>query len=102
MGIVLPNGYKLTTTFFEDFTIADAFGIDAVKDTFKRAFKEWKNNCEYVTELSIVMNLKCWYWYEKDNMELSKLYSDYYYKVDGWCMNHLKGDELQRYLSITD
>lgn len=102
MGIVLPNGYKLTTTFFDDFTIADAFGIDAVKDTFKRAFKEWKSNCEYVTELSIVMNLKCWYWYEKGNTELSKLYSDYYYKVDDWCMNHLKSDELQRYLSITD
>ena len=28
------------TTFWMDFTIADRFGINAVKDTFKRAYEE--------------------------------------------------------------
>lgn len=26
----------------EDFSIADVFGVDAIKDTYSRAFEEWK------------------------------------------------------------
>ena len=35
-------GYKPITTFWDDFSIADRFGISAIKDTYKRAFEEWK------------------------------------------------------------
>ena len=34
------NGYELQTTFWEDFSIADRFGLMAILDTFNRAFKE--------------------------------------------------------------
>lgn len=34
------SGYEPKTTFFSDFTIADAFGAKAVQDTFNRAFAE--------------------------------------------------------------
>lgn len=51
-------GYKPMTTFWQDFSIADAFGIAAVVDTFKRAFKEWKDNYKYLTELVMVLNHK--------------------------------------------
>ena len=37
-------GYKPITTFWSDFSVADAFGTSAVVDTFKRAFEEWKGN----------------------------------------------------------
>ena len=40
---MIVNGYEMQTTFWQDFSIADRFGIDAVKDTYNRAFKEWKN-----------------------------------------------------------
>ena len=43
-------------TFYMDFTIADKFGIEAIKDTYSRAFKEWKNDYKYLTLL--VLNLK--------------------------------------------
>ena len=33
-------GYDLMTTFWEDFSIADKYGIAGVKDTYKRAFDE--------------------------------------------------------------
>lgn len=33
------NGYDLITTFWEDFSIADKYGVAGVKDTYKRAFK---------------------------------------------------------------
>ena len=32
--------YPYKTTFFQDFSIADAFGLSAVEDTYKRAFEE--------------------------------------------------------------
>ena len=101
MGQILENGYEIKTTFWSDFSIADAFGIDAIKDTFNRAFSGWKNNTEYVTELACVMSWKSYAWYEKNN-EYSMLYADYYHKVDEWCMNNLKGKDMNYYLKWTD
>ena len=93
--------YKCKTTFWQDFTIADAFGDDAIKDTFNRAFKEWKTNLVYVTELAMVMSWKSCAWYEK-NKTRSFLYADFYHKVDDWCMDNLKGKDLEYYLKTTD
>lgn len=95
-------GYEFKTTFWEDFTIADIFGIGAVKDTFERAFREWRSDVVYVTELALVMNWKCWQHYEKGDEELAQLYSDYYHKVDGWCYANLEGDDLAYYWKTTD
>lgn len=60
-GEVQENGYKFKTTFWNDFTIADKFGLDAVKDTFKRAFAEWRSNVIYLTEFVLVLNWKIYY-----------------------------------------
>ena len=101
MGQILENGYEMKTTFWSDFTIADAFGIDAIKDTYKNAFTSWKNNYEYVTELSLVMNWKIFAHYEKDD-EKAELYNKLWQQTDEWCMNHLKKEELAYYIKWTD
>lgn len=62
------NGYELQTTFWEDFSIADRFGLSAIQDTFKRAFEEWKNNYKYLTELILVLNHKIWQYYGKHSI----------------------------------
>lgn len=54
------NGYELQTTFWNDFSIADRFGLSAVQDTFNRAFEEWKEDYKYLTELVLVLNHKIW------------------------------------------
>ena len=36
------NGNEVKTTFWEDFSIAERFGLSAIQDTFNRAVKEWK------------------------------------------------------------
>lgn len=95
------TGYVPKTTFWEDYSIADVFGLDAIKDTYERSFREWKTNVEYITEMVMVLNHKCWWWYNKDN-EKSKLYSELYYKLDEWCLDNLKGDELNYYIDTTD
>lgn len=90
------------TTFCMDFTIADKFGIEAIKDTYNRAFKEWKDNHEYLTALVIVLNHKIWEHYEKHNDEHARLYDELWRGADTYAMEHLKDDELQYYLNVTD
>ena len=56
------TGYHPLTTFWQDFSIADSFGMDAVKDTYQRAFSEWRTDYTYLTELVMVLNWKIWQW----------------------------------------
>ena len=94
-------GYKPITTFWEDFSIADKLGNEAVNDTFKRAFTEWKGNYAYLTEMVMVLNHKIWQWYKK-NILLAKLYNQLYDMAAEYAENNLKGEELDYYYRITD
>lgn len=96
------NGYKPITTFWQDFSIADHFGKDAITDTYNRAFKEWKSDYKYLTELALVLNWKCWEHYEKGNKELSELYNEYWQVVDNYAYDNLKEQELRYYFEKTD
>mgnify|MGYP003463509194 FL=1 len=95
------TGYKPITTFYTDFSIADKFGVEAIKDTYKRVFQEWKYDYKYITELAMVLNWKLWRWYGK-NDELSMLYDSLWKETDGWCIDNLKGKELEYYYKTTD
>ena len=99
--ILQDTGYEPKTTFWQDFSIADRFGIDAVKDTYKRAFEEWKTNIEYLTELAMVLNWKIWEQHQL-NVELAKVYDDLWREIDQYCMDNLKVDDLQYYIRTTD
>lgn len=61
-------GYNLLTTFWEDFSIADKYGIVGVKDTYRRAFNEWKDDYKFFREV---------YWSRnKDKKAWEKLMSE--------------------------
>lgn len=94
-------GYETKTTFWDDFSIADRFGVSAVKDTFNRAFKEWKNNTVYVTELALVLNHKIWQHADRNN-NLAHVYDELWRKIDHWCCTNLKDDDLSYYYQTTD
>ena len=95
------SGYQPITTFWSDFTIAEAFGASAIKDTYNRAFNDWKNNTEYITELTLILNWKIWYWQDK-NEATARLYDSLWGETDQWCMDNLKGDDLSYFLRTTD
>ena len=99
--MVLENGYEMQSTFWQDFSIADAFGIKAIKDTFKRAFEEWKGSYVYLTELVLVLNHKIWQWYEK-NRDVAIVYNDLWEKADLYAQENLKGKELAHFYEVTD
>ena len=94
-------GYEEKTTFWDDFSIADKFGKDAIQETYDRAFTEWKSNYIYLTELVMVLNHKIWAWYEK-NDEYAELYNDLWQKADNYACKNLKDEELKYFYRTTD
>ena len=95
------TGYEPKTTFYEDFSIADWFGARAVKDTFRRAFGEWKDDVVYLTELVMALNWKIWEHYE-NNEPLARVYNELWTKADAYAVEHLKGDDLAYFYRTTD
>ena len=95
------TGYKPLTTLWSDFSMAEQFGIEAVKDTFKRAFEEWKGDYKFLTELVMVLNHKIWQWYEK-NDELARVYNALWEEADNYGCENLKGEELDYFYETLD
>lgn len=95
------SNYEFKTTFWSDFSIADRYGIPAIKDTYNRAFKEWKNNYIYLTELVLVLNWKIWQWYETRE-SYAEVYNDLWEKADQYAMENLHGEEMNYFIDTTD
>jgi hypothetical protein len=94
-------GYEPKTTFWEDFSIADKFGLSAITDTYQRAFEEWKSDYIYLTELVMVLNHKIWYWYDKD-VGKAEWYNKLWETADNYALDNLKGDELSYFIKTVD
>lgn len=95
------TGYKPKTTFYTDFSIAEKFGVKGIRDTFNQVFAEWKGNYEYMTELALALNWKCWRWYEVNGL-LCAVYKELFERTDEWCVNNLQGEQLDYYYQTTD
>ena len=93
------TGYKPISTFYLDFSIAEYCGAKAVNDTYFRAFRDWKDSVEMVTELCMVLNWKTW---QHQNDKWCDLYCQLYYRLDEWIINNLKGEDLAYYYRTTD
>ena len=93
--------YECKTTFWNDFSIAERFGAEVIKDTYKRTREEWKKDRVYGTELSMILNHKCWYWYE-ENDTFSKLYAELWEEYHEWVLENWKDGNLTDYLRVVD
>ena len=93
------NGVAVVkNTFWQDFTIADAFGERAVLDTFKRAFESWREDISYITALSIALNHKIWQHYEAGNEKLARLYDKCWKDVERYVLDcENAGEENEKY-----
>ena len=100
-NIEAMTGYTPISTFYEDFSIADAFGVSAVRDTYRRAFEGWFEDYKMLTELVMALNWKIWEHYEH-NDRLAQVYSELWEKADRWACENLKGDELSYFYRTTD
>ena len=83
-------------------SVADAFGVDAIKDTFDSAMRSWSSDIKYLTELTMVMSWKCGIYFEEGNYEYNHLYHDLYYTVKDYVYDHFEDDDLDYFYSTTD
>lgn len=105
-----PAGNELQYTFVQDFMIADCFGVAAVKDTFKRAFEEWKSDYKALTEIVIATNWGLWRWYDHmdkhpNDKQAVKMYDEYtrcYNEASQYALDNLKGEEMSYYYMMTN
>lgn len=88
-------------TLWNIFTTAEQFGIDDICNTYDQVMEQCKSNYIYLTALAVVLNRKCWYWYDRFN-PTSKVYESFYYYTDKYAKTHLKDDELSYYYDVTD
>lgn len=93
--------YEVLTTAFDDLSIAEKYGKEAIIDTCDNLFEEFKNNVKYFTELVMVLNHKIWFHYE-DNKELAIIYHDLWVKLDTYACVNLKGEDAAYFYRITD
>ena len=96
------SGYEPKTTFWDDFWIAVYFGgAEGVRDTYRRAFRDWKCDVEYMTELVLVLNHMIWALYEV-NEPLARVFDELWRKADEWCREHFEGEEREYFYRVTD
>ena len=100
----VPTEDRESTTFTQDFAIAEVFGLAAIKDTYNRAFVGWKTSYKYLTELCMTLNHRIHHWYYKagESDERTILYNKLWNRLMDWCRANLKGDELQFFEAVLD
>ena len=94
-------GYKPLTTYYMDFSIAEPFGVGAIKETYNTAMECWKNDYKYLTEIVMVLNWKIFEHYGH-NDRYAKLYDELWREADMYAQTHLKGEELDYFYRTTD
>ena len=93
--------YKFESTFWEEFSIAEDYGAEGVKEHYDLVFEQWKDNLKFLTELVLVLNIKIFIWYGVDD-SIGKMYDQLWKETDGYALNTLKSDDLHYYLSTLD
>lgn len=87
-------------TFWQDFSIADMFGEEAVLDTYK-ASKHWIADVDYYKELVVVLNWKIWQHHES-NEKLARVYDKLWREAHELAFEKLKGEALSEYINYVD
>lgn len=98
------TGYKRITTFYSDLSIAEVYGADSIKDTYKRVMESWIDDIKFITEFCMALNIKSWQMAEEGKHDTGKLYSDLYYKCRESIFEHYKNDQesLNYFFETTD
>ena len=93
--------YKFESTFWEEFSIAEEYGADGIKEHYNIVFEQWKDNLKYLTELTLVLNIKIFLWYKVDD-SIGQTYDQLWKETDFYALDTLKGDDLHYYLHTLD
>ena len=94
------TGYKPLTTFYSDFSIADNFGVNAIRETYQNAREYWCDDYRYLTEIVMVLNWKAWE--HSQRADYCDLYIKLFQELQDYAFDTLKGEELEYFIRTTD
>ena len=113
--IARENGYERITTFYSDLSIAEWYGINSIKESFRDITKSWISDYKFYTEFILCLNWKIWEWYHEEgedsnkildhkNNEVANVYNDLYYKAMEFFEKRYGEDDevMQYYFEVTD
>ena len=95
------TGYKPLTSYYFDFSIAEAYGIEAMEETLDNAIKFWKDDYKVLTELVMVLNWKM-FEHNKGSEQMLDFYYKNYIMLSNYCENNFTKKQLQYYYKTTD
>lgn len=99
---MIDNNTPRYTTFDMDFTIADAFGLSAIKDTYERGLPFALTDAHYFAEFVLVLNHKIWEWYQRDE-DIARLYNTLWSTADAMInSSHFTPEEISYILRYLD
>lgn len=107
------TGYKMITTLWTDFNIADVFAshsknLQPIVDTYNSVMKMWNDEHYYkeLTELCLVLNWKSWEHLTGDQSvpttdEIGSWYADKFYELRDHLLDTWKNEDNISYLLST-
>jgi len=93
--------YRFETPFWELFSLSEGLSPETIRKNYGDVFPVCQDNLTYLTELVLVLNLKIWQWYKKDDT-IGRTYDELWKKTDAYALQTLKGEDLHYYLSTLD
>lgn len=111
------GAFRPQYTFYGDFSIADWYGENSVRDTYKNAIDSWGGDYKALTEIVMVLNHKSWsfdskvdsYWLgsrctEEVRQRYIEVYAELYNKADAEFRKRYKDndDAMRYYFEVTD
>lgn len=101
-NIEAETGYTPITTFYTDFSIADAFGMSAIRDTYRRGLETaLALGYKELTEFVMALNWKIYEHYNHNNA-YAELYNDLWMQANDYARDNLLGAELEYFYTTTD
>lgn len=95
---------RIDTTFYADLFVAwKGGGLNAIRETYKNCFDNYKNNVKYMVELTGALNHLLWDSYNTvGDCEISREFDKLWSECDSYCCNTFKDDELEFYTMVLD
>ena len=95
------NPYTPITTFFSDLSIAEFYGEESIRETYRDVIASWGEDIKYITEFSMCLNHKIWQLYKHCD-HIARVYDELWRKSVNYIVNHFEGEDLSYYYRVTD
>lgn len=100
--VEIEIGYRPFTTFYDDLSIAELFGDEAIVETYEEIICQWICDVKYFTEFVMMLNWKCAEWYNDGNIIRAGLYQELHHVAMDKALEVFDEEELKYFWKTLD